>query len=174
MAKENKAANSNLRKGVGPIPLALLSTQAEGVKVDVVSVLLFEIGQRVFAIGVEHTEGVVDCPRISPLPGPPDGIVGIASVRGRMTLVMDLSLMANPNEAKRRLILVKGEAQLGLLAERVDGVIALDPKQLVRADVNKEAAGLRRVDKSLWPVRAFFDKDEKRIPIVDVERLAEI
>jgi chemotaxis signal transduction protein len=174
MAKENKAAKSKPDPGVSPIPLALLATQPEDVKVDVVSVLLFEIGQRAFAIGVEHTEGVVDCPRISPLPSSPDGMAGIASVRGKMTLVMDLSLMANPNEGKRRLILVKGEAQLGLLAERVEGVIALEPKQLVKSEVYKEAAGLRRVERSLWPVRAYFEKDGKRVPVVDVERLAEI
>jgi chemotaxis signal transduction protein len=174
MPKENKAANIKPDPEVSPIPLALFTTQPADIKLDVMSVLLFEIGQRAFAIGVEHTEGVVDCPRISPLPSSPDGMAGIASVRGRMTLVMDLSLMANANEGKRRLILVKGEAQLGLLAERVEGVIALDPEQLVKAEVSKESAGLRRVERSLWPVRAYLEKDGKRVPLIDVERLAEI
>lgn len=173
MAKENKSVNGKAG-GVSPIPLALLATQPADVKLDVVSLLSFEIGRKAFAIGVEHTEGVVDCPRISPLPNSPDGMAGVTSVRGRMTLVMDLSIMANPNEGKRRLILVKGEAQLGLLAERVEGVIALDPKQLVKAEVNKDAAGVRRIERSLWPVRAYFERDGKRVPVIDVERLAEI
>ncbi|HEX8185859.1 MAG TPA: chemotaxis protein CheW [Blastocatellia bacterium] len=174
MAKEKKAAKSKSDPGVGPIPLALFATEPADVKLDVESVLLFEIGQRAFAIGVEHTEGVVDCPRISPLPNSPDGMAGIASVRGRMTLVMDLSLLANLNEGKRRLILVRGEAQLGLLAERVEGVIALEPGQLRQAEASKESAGLRRVERSLWPLRAYFEHDGKRVPVIDVERLAEV
>src|SRR5215211_9062 len=98
MAKEKKAANRKPDPEVGPIPLALLGTEPDDSKLDLVSVLLFEIGRKAFAIGVEHTEGVVDCPRVSPLPNSPDGMAGIASVRGRMTLVIDLSLVANLNE----------------------------------------------------------------------------
>jgi chemotaxis signal transduction protein len=174
MPKEKKAANRNPDPEVGPIPLALLGAEPVFMKPDVVSVLLFEIGRKPFAIGVEHTEGVVDCPRVSPLPNSPDGMAGIASVRGRMTLVIDLSLMANVNEVKRRLILVKGEAQLGLLAERVEGVIALDSGQLRKAEAGKESVGLRRVERSLWPVRAYFENDGQRVPVIDVELLAEI
>jgi chemotaxis signal transduction protein len=174
MAKEDKAANAKPDPEVGPIPLALFGAEPGDTKLDVVSVLLFEIGQKAFAIGVEHTEGVVDCPRISPLPNSPDGMTGIASVRGRMTLVIDLSLMANLNAGKRRLILVKGDAKLGLLAERVEGVMALDPKQLRKAEASKESAGLRRVERSLWPVRSYFENDGQRVPVIDVELLGEI
>src|ERR1051325_6667379 len=101
MAKEDKAANGRKDAGISPIPLALLATQPADVKLDVVSLLTFEIGRKEFAIGVEHREGVVDCPRISPLPNSPDGMAGVASVRGRMTLVMDLSIMANPSARTR-------------------------------------------------------------------------
>jgi chemotaxis signal transduction protein len=47
-----------------------------------------------------------------------------------MTVVMDLGLKANGHSSRRRLILVKGDAQLGLLADRVDGVLALKPKKV--------------------------------------------
>ena len=143
-------------------------------KSDVVSVLMFEIGGSPFAIAVEHTEGVVDCPRISPLPSPPDGLVGVASVRGKMTLVMDLSLVANPNEGKWRLILVKGDEQAGLLAERVEGVIALEPNDFQKVEPGKDAAGPRGIEESLWPVRAYFESRGRPVPVIDVERLAEI
>jgi chemotaxis signal transduction protein len=174
MAKEKKAANRKPKLEVGPIPFALFTAEPAGVKSDVVSILIFEIGGSAFAIAVEHTEGVVDCPRISPLPSPPDGLVGVASVRGRMTLVMDLSLMANPNEGKRRLILVKGDGQVGLLAERVEGVIALNPKELRGAEASKEAPGLQRVEEIIWPVRAYFQSKGQPVPVIDVERLAEL
>lgn len=174
MAKEKKAAKSKPGLEVGPIPFALFGAEPPEMKSNVVSVLMFEIGEKSFAVAVEHTEGVVDCPRISPLPGHTDGMVGITSVRGKMTLVMDLSRVANPNEGKWRLILVKGEAQAGLLAERVEGVIALEPKNLHGIEAGKEGAGSERSEESLWPVRAYFESKGNRVPVIDVERLAEI
>lgn len=174
MARGKKAAKSKPEPEIGPIPFALFGAEPGEVKSDIVSVLMFEIGEKPFAIAVEHTEGVVDCPRISPLPSPPDGMVGVASVRGKMTLVMDLSLVANPNEGKWRLILVKGDGQAGLLAERVEGVIALEPKSLLGIEAGKGAAGSKGIEESLWPVRAYFENKGQPVPVIDVERLAEI
>jgi chemotaxis signal transduction protein len=174
MAKEKKAAGNKPELEIGPIPFALFGAEPAEVKSDLVSVLMFEIGEKPFAIAVEHTEGVVDCPRISPLPSPPDGMVGVTSVRGKMTLVIDLSRVANPNEGKWRLILVKGDGQAGLLAERVEDVIALEPKNLLGVEASKEQAGWERIEESLWPVRAYFENKGQPVPVIDVERLAEI
>ena len=168
MAENKKSQRKRAKIKIGPIPLILQASEPADDRIDVASVLLFEIGGKAFAIGVENTEGVVDCPRISPLPSPPDGLAGVASVRGRMTLVMDLSLKANQNGSKRRLILIKGEAQLGLLAERVEGVIALEADKLRQAEARE--AG----EESNWPARSYFTSDNRRVPIIDVERLVEI
>jgi len=146
---------------VSPIPLALTGLEPTDAPVDVVSVLLFEIGGEVFGISVEHTEGVVDCPRVTPLPSASDAIIGVASVRGRMTLVMDCSLKANADEGKRRLILLKGESQLGLLAERVEGVVALDPDRIRKRKGDDKTA-------------AHFQHEGRRVPLLDAARLAEI
>src|SRR5581483_9762915 len=135
-----KKDKSKTSLSAGSIEPALAGLEPADVPVDVVSVLLFEIGGDAFGIGVEHTEGVVDCPRITPLPSAPDAMIGVASVRGRMTLVMDLSDQANPGEGKRRLILLKGESQLGLLAERVEGVIALEPERIRKRKGDEKAA----------------------------------
>jgi chemotaxis signal transduction protein len=172
MAGKNKAEKGKAKFKVGPIPLILSASEPDPDAPDVASVLLFEIGGKAFAIGVENTEGVVDCPRISPLPSPPDGLAGVASVRGRMTLVMDLSLKANLAAGKRRLILIKGEAQLGLLAERVEGVVALDPDKLQQE--GKTPASSEAAEESNWPTRSFFITENRRVPVIDVERLIEI
>ena len=172
MAGNKKSQRKRAKIKIGPIPLILQTSEPADDRIDVASVLLFEIGGKSFAIGVENTEGVVDCPRISPLPSPPDGMAGVASVRGRMTLVMDLSLKANQNVGKRRLILIKGEAQLGLLAERVEGVIALEADKLRQVD--KISAARETGEESNWPARSYFTSDDRRVPIIDVERLVEI
>jgi chemotaxis signal transduction protein len=171
MAKKDKTERVRARVKIGPIPLLLPTAEPADDKSDVQSVLLFEIGGKAFAIGVENTEGVVDCPRISPLPSPMEGLAGVASVRGRMTLVMDLSLKANPSTGKKRLILIKGEMQLGLLAERVEGVVALDSETLRQ---NAKKAATRKADEEThWPTRSHYMIENRRVPLIDVERLIE-
>ncbi|MEK6303255.1 MAG: chemotaxis protein CheW [Acidobacteriota bacterium] len=169
--KEKPAEKTAVK--VGPLPLELISNPATVEATSQVSVLMFTTGGNRFSIGVEQTEGVVDCPRVSPLPNPPDGIVGVTSVRGRMTLVMDLSLAPSQPASKRRLILVKGDAQLGLLADHVEGVLALEPKQLRAAGAKTDPASKSREVESVWPAKFYFKSDGRRVPIVDIDKLSE-
>jgi purine-binding chemotaxis protein CheW len=128
------------------------------------SFLFFTVGEAEYAIEVETTEGVVDCPLISPLPDSPEGIIGVGSVRGRMTVVVDLSRgqgQAAPGR-KRRLVLIKGEARLGLLADRVRGVEAVT-RQALRE--------LPEADARDWSAKAYVERDQGRIAVLDIERL---
>ncbi|MFY9558253.1 MAG: chemotaxis protein CheW [Blastocatellia bacterium] len=154
------------------LPLELASPGSGEEKPKLVSVLLFEVGGAPYAIAVEQTEGVVDCPRVTPLPGPPDGVVGLTSVRGRMTVVMNLDSSASELAIKRRLILVKGDAQLGLLADRVEGVVALEKKKLRPLAHGKDSLTAQRATFG-WPATGYFKNGGRRVPIIDVERLSE-
>jgi len=151
--------------------LASVTTDAaEDKNSNLVSVLAFESSGARFAIFVEHTEGVVDCPKLTPLPGAPVGVAGITSVRGRMTMVMNFG----PDGAlalKQRLILVKGDAQLGLLADRVDGVLALEPKSIKKITQSPEKPNRKAMFK--WPANSYFENGGARVPIINVDRLLE-
>lgn len=166
MPKTNKADARLVSAG---LPLDL-GQGPDDDKKEHLSVLVFEVGGVSYAIGVESTEGVVDCPRIAPLPSPPDGVAGIVSVRGRMTVVMDLGLNTNEQPARRRLILVKGEAQLGLLADRIEGVVALKPKKVRTVNQSNEGKPRREFH---WPAQFYFTSGKRRVPILEVDRLCE-
>jgi len=142
-------------------------------RTELVSVLVFQIGGAAYSIGVEHTEGVVDCPRITPVPNPPDGVSGIASVRGRMTVVMNLGSNGTTEHGRQRLILIKGDAQLGLLADRVEGVLVLEPNR-VRPVAHGKDSLTREKAKFGWPAQSYFKGDGARVPILDIERLSEM
>jgi len=159
----------------GLSPQVNVSDAAED-RSEVLSVLKFDIGGEVFSVAVDQTEGVVHCPRITPLPAPPHGMVGVASVRGRITLVMDLSLGMNQKPERRRLILLKGEAQLGLLADRVDGVVALEPRSIRKRPERKRASEtlVKNEQKSSWPATVYFKDSGRRVPILDIEALTEV
>jgi len=172
MAKTTKDTSARARLTMRAISMELAAPDPGDGKADVVSVLMFEVGGAQYAIGVEHTEGVVDCPRVTPLPSPPDGVAGLASVRGRMTVVMNLSAKTPGEAVKQHLILVRGDAQLGLLADRVEGVIALEPKKVRPVAHGKDSLTKQRA-KFGWPARSYFKSGTRRVPIIDVEGLSE-
>jgi purine-binding chemotaxis protein CheW len=159
---------------LGMLPLDMAGEKAGQAAADQVSFLAFEVGDQAFAIGVEHTEGVVDCPRVTPLPSPPDGILGVTSIRGKMTVVMDLSLRANQKPEKRRLVLLKGDAQLGLLADHVDGVVVMKPDE-VRSHQSRKAAaadGPPASSHKAWLTDNYIKSRGKNVAVIDGERLA--
>ena len=160
------------RVSIPAIPLDFSLPPANNDKTQQVPVLLFVVGGASYAIGVENTEGVVDCPRITPLPRPPDGVAGLTSVHGKMTVVMDLGSTTREADSKQRLILVKGNAQLGLLADHIEGVLALEPRE-----VRPVAHGRSRITSEKatfdWPASSYFKSGRRRIPILDVERLGQ-
>jgi chemotaxis signal transduction protein len=139
------------------------------------SVLVFEVGEEMFAIGVDHTEGVVDCPRVAPLPSPPEGMVGVTSVRGRMTLVLAPESGAGLKAGKRRLILLKGDAHLGLIVDRVEGVVSLAPAgdRKGKPRQTADASSLKDGRSGAWPVLSSFKRGKSTVRIIDVERLVE-
>lgn len=100
-------------------------------------VLVFGVDGAWYAVDATQVEVIVPAPPIAPLPFPPDRVLGVASVRGRMRLVVDPG--GARIESSPRLIVLHGEAHLALLADHVLGVfadgereaIALDPETLV-------------------------------------------
>jgi chemotaxis signal transduction protein len=164
MAKGLKSKGETDMLRLGVIPLEAAAPAGAQAAPDQTSMLVFEVGGESFAVGVEHTEGVVDCPRLTPLPSAPDGMLGVVSVRGRITLVMDLG-GAGHRPGRRRLILIRGEAQLGLLADKVMAVVALAPKKF-----KKLAAAEARYAQV---AETYFMHDGRRVPVIDVGRLAE-
>jgi chemotaxis signal transduction protein len=108
-----------------PLPLeALLSESAES-RDGSRAVLVFEAGGATYGLDAAGVEVVVSRRAVTPLPYPPEGVVGVASVRGRMRLVVALG--ADPASAPR-MIALHGDAQLAVLADRIAGVVALAPE----------------------------------------------
>src|SRR5262245_62756568 len=128
---------SGRKKGSGrvmPLSLEALSFTLEEPEADdndpeAVSILTFARGGRTFGIEVGNTDGVVECPRITPLPIAPDGVAGVVSVRGRITIVIDAAMEQERPETKMRWIMVRGEGQMGMLAYLRQRVIELTGEQ---------------------------------------------
>ncbi|MEW6125797.1 MAG: chemotaxis protein CheW [Acidobacteriota bacterium] len=171
MPKGRTTATINSLLRLAARSLRLNEEQVQDGDHDKLSFLVFEIDNEPLAISVEQTEGVVDAPRITPLPHSPSGIIGVASVRGRMTLVTHLRAEEAQLKHKQRLILLKGDSQLGLLADRIDDVITLSTKDVLRTENLKKERPTE--GDALAFSKFFFKRKDRLIPIIDAEQIGE-
>lgn len=169
MAKSKTSSTINALLRLAAIPVQLSPSSDENDNSGQLSFLVFDIGEDFFALAVENIEGVVDCSRIAPLPSPPDAVVGVTSVRGRMTMVMDLSANNHQRGNRQRLILLKGESQVGLLADRIEGVVTVSAEDI-------DMLSKRVVEKTVKTRRMgnnYFKSKGRKVSIIDFERLVE-
>jgi chemotaxis signal transduction protein len=84
------------------------------------ALLLFEVAGAELAVDAALVEVITPARYVAPLPFAPAGVIGVASVRGRMRLVADAG-GARP-ESGAYFVVLHGDGQLALLADRVLGV----------------------------------------------------
>jgi len=174
------------KKGSGPVmplslealSLTLEEPEADDYDPEAVSILTFVRGGRTFGIEVGNTDGVVECPRITPLPIAPDGVAGVVSVRGRITIVIDAAMESARPETKMRLILVRGEGQVGLLADQVQSVMSLKHDQLEKVPQGRVSRRLLGAGaggtQNVRLAKRYFKHGGRRVPVVDLDLLLSI
>lgn len=99
--------------------------------------VIIRIGVSRFALSMDAVAQVGRLPGFTRVPGTPSWVAGVANWRGRVLGVVDLRpLLSLPDESDGRakdarlVILANGPVQVGVLADRVDGVIEIDHDQL--------------------------------------------
>ena len=121
----------------------------------------FRRGQTRFAVSADAVSAVVDWREPAPLPEAPDAIRGVVSVHGRMLTVLDLSRLPKNTiteelESPRELLVLRGDEQLALAADEVEGTIELN--ETLRAN---------RASRST----TVFDYEGGELAVVDVKEV---
>lgn len=98
--------------------LALTPTTAERELVVEVAIVL--VGDDQVGVPVRYLREIVRVPPITPLPGLPEGLVGVALVRGEILSVIDLALWVGAKASKQRSCLVVLDGPSGPLGALVD------------------------------------------------------
>jgi chemotaxis signal transduction protein len=146
------------------VPLAaMLSGSVESIEPEGTRhMLLFEAGGTLYALDAASVEVIAPRLPVTPLPFAPGGVLGVASVRGRMRLVVDpLGGAGVRRESFTKLIALYGDAQLAVIADRVVGLHAVIPAEIEPPEGEGRVAGTIR----LGAVDAL---------VLDPERLVEI
>jgi len=107
-------------QGSGAIPLELLC---------------FKLAGERYAIETRHVLQVLALVDLTRVPGAPAHLLGVTNLRGEILPVFDLRVLlgisrAGLSDMSRLLVLGHGEAELGILADSADEIIALDPGAL--------------------------------------------
>jgi purine-binding chemotaxis protein CheW len=96
--------------------------------------LCFHLGQEEFAIPLLLVKEVIGVPETTPVPQTPSYFVGIMNLRGQVLSVMDLrqklGIKPTQSEEVAVVILDLGEAQIGLMVDRVNSVQMITKEQI--------------------------------------------
>jgi purine-binding chemotaxis protein CheW len=99
-----------------------------------VSHVVVRLGGGRFALPMDAVAEVGRTPGVTRVPGTPAWVTGVANWRGRILGILDLrGLLGVPNAdggEQRLVVLTRNGSSVGLVAERVDGVIDVDPEAL--------------------------------------------
>ncbi|NOY94540.1 MAG: chemotaxis protein CheW [Deltaproteobacteria bacterium] len=98
-------------------------------------VLSFTLADEIYALPLGSIHEILKTPPITHVPRAPEDVLGIISVRGRITTVLDLRrrlhLEHEPSSARARILLVdSGVELLGLLVDEVHQVHRLTPAEV--------------------------------------------
>jgi chemotaxis signal transduction protein len=131
-------------------------------------------GGRLFAVRAEETDGVAEGLTPAPLPRAPSAVLGVVSVRGRMRTVLYLPALfadegGSQNQARedasesspapRFVVSLRGDEQLALAADEVEGVVTI------------EADSLSTAGDSDLPLSATLERGGRLVQVLDASRL---
>ncbi|MPZ47144.1 MAG: chemotaxis protein CheW [Betaproteobacteria bacterium] len=131
-----------------------------------IDVLAFRLGAETYAVEPQHVARVHVLEHLTPLPGLPAFVLGIARVRGEIVSVLDLrSLFELPErglgQLNRLIVLQSAHMRFGLLADAIEGMRRLPRGGLVASLPTLE--GVR--------ARYLLGVSEERIVVLDAARL---
>jgi purine-binding chemotaxis protein CheW len=92
--------------------------------------LMARCGERLIGIFADEADHVITWKHPSPLPGAPQGVLGVVSVRGRISTVLDpIELLGERQTTDaapfRFIITLRGDEQLALAVERAERIIEI-------------------------------------------------
>lgn len=108
-------------------------------------VLLFSIGEELFASPLATIAESLDEPQIKPMPGAGDHAVGVIDLRGRKIPAYSpsVALKVSPEEkAGAALVIGEDSACIALLISDVDDVLEVDPSEIRMAPGSEDPDGI--------------------------------
>ena len=94
---------------------------------------IFKIGDEIFGIGIERVVEILKAQKIFTIPGLPEFLSGVMSVRGNIVPVIDLRRRfgIKPSGNKERIIIVRyGQEKISFLVDDIKEILSLSPEEI--------------------------------------------
>jgi purine-binding chemotaxis protein CheW len=141
--------------------------EAEQAPAQELELLSFRMGGEEYAVTVDDVREVLKLRDLTPVPNTPGYILGVTSLRGIMLPVIDLckrlGLTPGVRDDKSRIIVVNpAEEDVGLMVDRVTGVLRIMPDAIKPAPEN--------VEQGAEFLRGIVRRDDKLYILLDLEK----
>ncbi len=134
---------------------------------DALLLASFALGDAVFGIDAQQIQEVAKVGEITPARHAPACVIGIRNLRGRVITVLDLRIRLELGAVQighdSRVLIVEGEGgePVGLLVDRVDDMIAVNPKDIMAAPPNMNGVKNRNL-------RGVFRGGKRLVAVLDL------
>ena len=94
---------------------------------------IFKIGDEIFGIGIDRVVEILKIQKIFTIPGLPEFLSGVISVRGNIVPVMDLRRRfgIKPSGNKERIIIVRyGQEKISFLVDDIKEILSLSAEEI--------------------------------------------
>lgn len=132
-------------------------------------VVVFELAQSLFGLALKDVREIVRLPRLAHMPLAPSSLLGLANLHGVVVPVVDLRVVLgfpSANGDARRVIVINGEAPVGLVVDRIERLTALS---ITAIDDDKAGAG--SIDPELLDGISKGAEGESTIKVLNPQRL---
>lgn len=129
----------------------------------------FELAGQSYGIPILEVQEVLACPEIEPVPGAPEGTLGVINLRGAIVTVLDLRTRLRlppmtPDAQTRIIVLLQGGEPVGLRVDRVINVRALPQGAIKPApDTGQSGPGLK--------LRGLYSRKGEMLTLLDAAAL---
>lgn len=132
-----------------------------------IELLAFRLGGEEYTLMVDDVREVLKIVPLTMVPNAPAFILGVMSLRGKVTSIIDLckrlGLKAGVRDAKSRIIVVStDEEDVGLVVDRVTGVLRVFPDEIKPAPEN--------VEQGAGYIQGITRKGEKLYILLDLKK----
>jgi chemotaxis signal transduction protein len=110
---------------------------------SVIEVIRFNLMFQEYAVEMKYIKEVIQTSEIIPVPGTPDFIAGICSIRGEIISLVDLRVLLSLPERgltdlNRVIVLTDGKLTFGILADQITGIGSLNMEDIIKTDNSNE------------------------------------
>ncbi len=136
--------------------------------------IVFKLGGQEFAIEIDKTKEVVKTPEISSVPHLPEHMVGVANVRGKVVLIMDLGRKFHITDGAAKwedpysIVIQNAGYKIGLLVPEVPNTVMVEGNSISTA-----AAIVTDTARDQTYIKGIVKQEGRMIFFLDIEELVE-